>query len=189
MIAKPNLFNPNHLLEQARHLATKEPKKPRQASLRRAVSTAYYALFHLMVRDASKALSMDPLIRPVLHRAFGHEEMKKACATFASGGDLPRLLQDIYPSLSVPRKIADVARAFIDLQKARHDADYAAHGDWTRRMALLEIDRAAQAFKNWEGIRPRGSKGAKIAGLSQGDLEAGRIFLAWLLFRNKLQGH
>ena len=38
---------PNDLLEQARHLANREPKRPKQASLRRAVSTAYYALFHL----------------------------------------------------------------------------------------------------------------------------------------------
>jgi hypothetical protein len=32
------------LLEQAYHLANRESKKPKQASLRRAVSTAYYAL-------------------------------------------------------------------------------------------------------------------------------------------------
>jgi hypothetical protein len=32
------------LLEQAKHLANREKKRPRQASLRRAVSTAYYAL-------------------------------------------------------------------------------------------------------------------------------------------------
>jgi len=38
---------PNDLLEQAKHLAIREKKRPRQASLRRAVSTAYYALFHL----------------------------------------------------------------------------------------------------------------------------------------------
>ena len=37
------------LLEQAQHLAMRDPKRPRQASLRRAVSTAYYALFHLLI--------------------------------------------------------------------------------------------------------------------------------------------
>jgi uncharacterized protein (UPF0332 family) len=39
------------LLEQALHLAKREKKKPRQASLRRAVSTAYYALFHLLIHE------------------------------------------------------------------------------------------------------------------------------------------
>lgn len=36
---------PEDLLQQAYDLANKEPTDPKQASLRRAVSTAYYALF------------------------------------------------------------------------------------------------------------------------------------------------
>jgi uncharacterized protein (UPF0332 family) len=40
---------PDDLLEQANHLANREPELPRQASLRRAVSAAYYALFHLLI--------------------------------------------------------------------------------------------------------------------------------------------
>jgi hypothetical protein len=39
------------LLQQANHLATYEGANPSQASLRRAVSTAYYALFHLLIED------------------------------------------------------------------------------------------------------------------------------------------
>lgn len=44
------------LLRQARFLARKEPKKPIQASLRRSVSVSYYALFHLLVDDATRLL-------------------------------------------------------------------------------------------------------------------------------------
>jgi len=40
------------LLEQAQHLANRERKQPRQASLRRAISSAYYALFHLLISEA-----------------------------------------------------------------------------------------------------------------------------------------
>ena len=40
------------LLEQAYHLANKENDNPTQASLRRSVSTAYYALFHLLIDEA-----------------------------------------------------------------------------------------------------------------------------------------
>jgi hypothetical protein len=43
----------DHLPEQAKHLANREKKKPRQASLRRAVSTGYYALFHLLIHEAT----------------------------------------------------------------------------------------------------------------------------------------
>ena len=41
------------LLKQARHLSTKEPSRPSQASLRRAISAAYYALFHRLVDEAT----------------------------------------------------------------------------------------------------------------------------------------
>ncbi len=47
------------LLEQAKHLANREPRRPKQASLRRAISAAYYALFHLLVDEATKLLAVD----------------------------------------------------------------------------------------------------------------------------------
>ena len=40
------------LLDQADHLVNMDGANPKQASLRRAVSTAYYALFHLLVDEA-----------------------------------------------------------------------------------------------------------------------------------------
>ena len=47
---------PEGLLEQAQHLVKREPKRPKQASLRRAISTAYYALFHLLIFRGSAQL-------------------------------------------------------------------------------------------------------------------------------------
>jgi hypothetical protein len=45
------------LLEQARHLAKRERRRPKQASLRRAISTAYYyALIHLLVAETTRIL-------------------------------------------------------------------------------------------------------------------------------------
>lgn len=41
------------LLKQARFLARKEPEKPTQAGLRRAVSASYRALFHLPIGEAT----------------------------------------------------------------------------------------------------------------------------------------
>lgn len=40
------------LLQQARQLATLDLKKPKQANLRRAVSSTYYAIFHFLVRES-----------------------------------------------------------------------------------------------------------------------------------------
>jgi hypothetical protein len=45
------------LLEQARVLAKLDTRgKPRQANLRRAVSSLYYALFHFLVERACRAI-------------------------------------------------------------------------------------------------------------------------------------
>jgi hypothetical protein len=48
---------PADLLAQARRLVSLDPRRPRQASLRRAISTAYYALFHLLISEASAMLN------------------------------------------------------------------------------------------------------------------------------------
>jgi hypothetical protein len=66
------------LLEQSAHLANREPRRPRQASLRRAVSTAYYALFHLLIQEATRNWKRVQQ-RPLLAKAFEHGRMKGAC--------------------------------------------------------------------------------------------------------------
>jgi len=68
------------LLEQAQHLAQREPKRPRQASLRRAVSSAYYALFHLLISETTKNWKR-PAERHTLARMFDHGPMGKVCTT------------------------------------------------------------------------------------------------------------
>src|SRR5277367_3991443 len=69
---------PDDLLEQAKHLANRERRKPRQASLRRAVSTAYYALFHLLISEATLNWRR-PEQRHLFARMFEHGKMKSAC--------------------------------------------------------------------------------------------------------------
>jgi hypothetical protein len=44
-----------HLLEQAVTLARLDARRPKQANLRRAISAAYYALFHLLVDEACRS--------------------------------------------------------------------------------------------------------------------------------------
>src|SRR5438132_9883570 len=65
------------LLGLAQHLASLYPAHPHQASLRRAVSTAYYALFHLLVSEATLNWARVEL-RPALGRLFDHGPMKAA---------------------------------------------------------------------------------------------------------------
>lgn len=66
------------LLEQAYHLANLESDEPKQASLRRAVSTAYYALFHLLIDEAVGNWGVTRQ-RSILARTFDHGKMKGIC--------------------------------------------------------------------------------------------------------------
>jgi len=104
------------LLEQAHHLIGKDGANPKEASLRRAVSTAYYALFHLLIDEAVGNWAI-VRHRSKLGRAFDHGSMKNICEdqikTFHSTGR---------PALLV--RLEEVARTFVELQGARHTADY-----------------------------------------------------------------
>jgi len=126
-------------------------------------------------------------LRLLLPRAFSHEEMASACRTFASAGAMPGIIQTIYPGLVNPPEIAKVAQAFLDLQRARYDADYATHRRWTRTMALKEVARAEQAFVNWARVQPLSKKAAGGTMPAPAAVEAARLFLAWLVFQKKLQ--
>jgi uncharacterized protein (UPF0332 family) len=128
------------LLHQAHHLALKEPKKPKQASLRRAVSSAYYAVFHMLIDDATRsllALKHQPL-RERLRRAFEHGEMKLAANAYRNSKQ---------PDLST------VALTFIELQEARHVADYDTSKSLTRVEVLAQIQDAQNAFAAWQRVK------------------------------------
>src|SRR5258708_38531835 len=112
------------LLEQAQHLARREPKRPKQASLRRAISTAYYALFHLPTTSAVanwKRVGQ----RAGLARAFDHRRMRDASDRIASR-------QYIGQTAVVVTRLRAVAKAFTNLQQDRHAADYDSTRRWSR---------------------------------------------------------
>ena len=89
------------LLKQALHLATKEPRRPSQASLRRAISAAYYALFHRLVDEPTRMTisrgNRDSL-RECFSRAFHHSDMKDVCKSFANN-QAPKKLSPAFDGL------------------------------------------------------------------------------------------
>jgi len=143
------------LLRQAESLVRREPRRPRQASLRRAISTAYYALFHLLIEDASRMLirgrGAEPT-RRLVSRAFVHSEMNRASRAFA-GGTLPRLVDTAAGGVPMPKQLRHVAQAFVDLQQARHEADYDLTRSFSRADARALVDRTRQAFDYWKSVR------------------------------------
>lgn len=158
------------LLEQARHLARCESRRPKQASLRRAVSAAYYSLFHLLVAEASHDVvagdsNLVPL-RPLVGRVYDHGEMKRVCAVFSSGGTLPASVT-AYIRTPFSADLRFVADTFPRLQQWRHGADYDTGTHLTRDEALDRIELTERAFAAWNRIRTTGEA---------------RVFLLSLLF-------
>jgi uncharacterized protein (UPF0332 family) len=139
------------LLEQAEHLARRDPTRPKQASLRRAISSAYYALFHLLIREAAEALVSDARLRQLVPRAFDHGEMKQACRPFAAGA-LPDHLKAITDA-TVPDDLRTVAETFAHLQQHRHEADYNVARTFSRSDALDLLARVRGAFEAWGRVR------------------------------------
>ena len=143
------------LLRQAEQLAKHERRRPRQASLRRAISTAYYALFHLLIDDATNRLlpgNERTQLRYCLARAFSHVDMKNAAQGFAQNNLSPRVAAGLN-GLPLPPALTLVASVFIDLQQARHEADYNTSRSFTRQEALDLIEQVREAFSRWRQIR------------------------------------
>lgn len=168
----------------ARILATREPKKPKQASLRRAVSTSYYSLFHFLAEEATLLLvgaaHGDLGLRNLANRAFIHGKMKTACTEFVkvNSNSVHKLLQPFWQqplNVGYNNAIKIIAQTFIDLQADRHDADYNLAIALSRQDALNAITRAENAMNEWRQL--------KIA-----DREVCRLFSLSLILWPSLSG-
>lgn len=144
---------PKDLLDQAVRLLSQEKKRPKQASLRRSVSTAYYALFHLLVSEsvARMAPTSPKNIGLQMQRAFEHSTMKRVCKSF-SAGSLPDTIQHLQSGRIEP-ELRKVAKIFVDLQEERHAADYDLVHTFTKQGATDNIGKATDAFTTWAIIR------------------------------------
>jgi len=158
---------PDDLLEQAQFLVQREQRRPRQASLRRAVSTSYYAVFHLLsASSASQASPAVPLgLSERIQRSLEHGAMKQAAKSFES-----RHLPDhIRPFVTdpMPAALVSVARSFVRLQDERHKADYDVALRFDRAAAQDAVALATQLFADWDAIK---------------NTEDAHVFLASLMF-------
>ena len=145
----------------------KEPKRRRQASLRRAVSAAYYAVFHRLVDDATRLVisGSDRIdLRGCLARAYAHRNMLKVARQFTSRGVSLKLLPGL-KSLPLQPELVAVAETFVDLQQARHEADYDIMRRFNRNEVLDLADRAQAAMTDWRQIRKSAQADTFLIGL------------------------
>jgi hypothetical protein len=130
-----------------------DAESPRQASLRRAVSTAYYALFHLLISEATLNWNRIEL-RSALGRIFEHGKMKKASENRISAlnAALKKKLQG-GPEQTGVTNLLVVTNAFVQAHQKREEADYNTSREWARMEVWSLIDSVSKAFESWETIR------------------------------------
>jgi hypothetical protein len=141
------------LLNQAHLLADRSPAFPIQADLRRAVSTAYYALFHLLIADSIELIApAAPIKLPAkIGRAFAHAEMKQVCRAIANTRTTPAF-SDLLPA-GFSMDLQFIANTFVELQSNRHSADYDLAVVYNYADTLDLILLARRAFATWRSIR------------------------------------
>ncbi len=154
------------LLEQAKHLHKWDKLKPKQANLRRAVSSAYYSLFHLLIDEATQLVVATKFeskeLRFLTARCFEHGSMKSACQEFikATPKDVFKpmwakldLDKDKRQRAPLAARLTDVAETFARLQIERHRADYDLGNSFTRVEVESLVEQVEQATQNWRDVK------------------------------------
>jgi len=130
------------LLQDAHYLGDKGIAEHRQSHMRRAVSTAYYAVFHLFVADFVEHWEFEDQ-RARLGRMFNHGPMRNAAYT-------PKDRRNPTP---VEQDLLDVINAFEQLQKDRQRADYDSGWRLVETDVRDSIRLGEDVFMKWRKIR------------------------------------
>lgn len=122
------ILNPEHLLEQADALIVPPPAgPPRQVNVRRAISAAYYAVFHAVVTAAADQFVGVTLRATkeygLVARSINHSLIKATCADL-SKSTIPAKYLPYLPANAFGPDLATLLATFPDLQEQRHTADY-----------------------------------------------------------------
>ncbi len=137
---------------------------PMEVDLRRGVSTAYYALFHLLIHECMTRIIADATLRSRISRSLDHGKMRLVCQDYSNavtgaGGVVTLRGNAIAPQLR------DIGLTFVDLQQARHDADY----DTTTPLGHVDADYrvtiAEGAFADWAACQGDPSSGVFLTEL------------------------
>ena len=156
-------MNPHDLIRTARQLASGDlgsgRGRPRQAELRRAVSTPYYAMFHALARTAADLLigpSRSNRIETLwlqIYRSLEHGYARSQCQNAAIR--------------QFPSKIQDFADQFVEMQRNRHDADY----------------NPSKTFARYEALRLISECEDNIIALENTSAQDRRAFAVYVMFR------
>lgn len=132
-------INPTELLTVARNLVDRNPGTQIESDLRRAITTAYYAVFHLLITAAMNNIVKDVAFRPRLGRIFQHGQMKNFCTEYLARKNTDKGTAEL----------RQIAEALKQLQEARLKAEYDGTTNVIHVDAEALVEQAEAAFSVW----------------------------------------
>jgi hypothetical protein len=159
------VLNPNHLFEQANRLITIQVGPPRQVDIRRAISAAYYAMFHATITAAVDQFigvtNRDESRYGLVYRSVSHAWFRDLCKEVQKP-TLSNKFKPHAPSNGFDPNVTAFAKAVVELQEKRHAADYDVMIRMNKSDAILAISTAKAALRRFN----RANKAGRIAYLS-----------------------
>lgn len=155
---------PRDLIKTARILVSSNKGKPSVVTLRRAVSSAYYAMFHCLARGCADLLiggtgsNRSPEAWLQVYRAVDHRVAKERC-------------KEQKTVIKFPQDVQDFANIFVAMQEKRHSADYDPLAKFAKSAVIADIDQAEEAIRVFNAV----------------DIKDRRAFCAFILLRKRNQ--
>jgi uncharacterized protein (UPF0332 family) len=142
--------NPQHLLEQANLLSSAQGYgRPRQVDLRRAISSAYYAVFHQVLSASADEIvgrrSANRTLYTLAYRSVDHATVRRICEEFSRPKPSAKLRKYL-PAKATGQTLREFSNIFLRLQSLRHLADYDPSEDFSAVDAMYAISLAADAI-------------------------------------------
>ena len=140
------MIDPDELIATCHKLVPQRASpSPTETDMRRAISTAYYALFHTLAASNAELIAGPPQSDV---SAYAWERVYRRL----DHGRARNNLRTVISRLS--QAGARFARAFIDLQDRRHEADYDPTASVTPSRTLHIIAQAETAVRDFALLSP-----------------------------------
>lgn len=155
-------LNPDHLFEQADRLVVAPPAgPPRQVDLRRAISSAYYGVFHFALTELADEFvgrtKRGTRLYELVYRSVDHSAFRSLCDELAKSSPRPKYLPYL-PANGIGTNIQSFAAAASDLQQKRHRADYDPTPRFKQSDAQLVITAARRSVSRFSRASPERRK-------------------------------
>ena len=153
-----SVLNPEHLFDQGERLLSDDRSGlVRQVDVRRAISNAYYGVFHFtataladeFVGRSHRALGRYALV----YRSLDHRALKAMCIDVQKTV-LPQKLLAVAPETGFGPNIVEFATIVVDLQDKRHRADYDPASRLKASDAALALRAARRAVRRFGKALP-----------------------------------